>query len=272
MRVLFLGDIVGQPGRRILSDVLASIKKEKEIDVCVANAENAAAGFGLSFSIAKDLFSFGVDAITMGNHTFARDDIFRFIESEPRIVRPLNVSDAWPGADHVVLDRGVKGKLLVFNLLGRVGMAPADNPFAAADHAVKKYKESSGASMCLVDFHAETTSEKVAMGYHLDGRVSMVVGTHTHVRTADERILACGTGVITDVGMTGAVDGVIGMSVDSSLRRFVDQLPSTYEVAKGRAMINGVIAALDPQSGKCTHIERFYTEETEFSEKKSRTK
>lgn len=256
MNVLFIGDIVGQPGRKILKDKLPDLRRQYDIDVCVANAENAAAGFGLTNPIARDLFACGVDIITMGNHTFSRADLFRFIESEKRIVRPANVSAAWPGFDYALFDGGDKGKLLVFNLLGRVGMDPCDSPYMAADRLLAAHKADLEARMVLVDFHAEATSEKVAMGYFLDGRVSLVVGTHTHVQTADEKILERGTGHITDVGMTGAQYSVLGMDVDVSLRRLVDQLPAVYVPAEGKAMINALFASLDPKTGKCLSIER----------------
>lgn len=256
MNVLFIGDIVAQPGRKILRDKLMDLRKQYDIDVCIANAENSAAGFGITNPIARDLFSYGVDIITMGNHTFSRSDIFRFIESEKRIVRPANVSAAWPGFDYAVYDGGDKGKLLVLNLLGRVGMDPCDSPYAAADRLLSEYKTKTGSQMVLVDFHAEATSEKIAMGYYLDGRVSLVIGTHTHVQTADEKILERGTGHISDVGMTGAYYSVLGMDVDVSLHRLVDQLPAAYIPAEGKAMINGIFASLDSETGKCSVIER----------------
>lgn len=262
MNVLFIGDIVGQPGRKILRDKLLDLRKQYDIDVCIANAENAAAGFGLTNPIARDLFSYGIDIITMGNHTFSRSDIFRIIESEKRIVRPANVSASWPGFDYAVFDGGSKGKLLVLNLLGRVGMDPCDSPYTAADRLLSAYKVQTGAQMVLVDFHAEATSEKIAMGYYLDGRVSLVIGTHTHVQTADEKILECGTGHISDVGMTGAIYSVLGMDVDVSLRRLVDQLPAVYLPAEGNAMINGVFASLIPETGKCSFLERIQLFET----------
>ena len=258
MKVLFLGDIVGQPGRRILKNQLKNIRKEHEIDVCVANAENAAAGFGITKTIADDLFASGVDLITMGNHTFARSDAFRFIESEKKIVRPANISPSWPGFDYAVFDGEEKGRLLVLNLMGRVGMQPCESPFSAADHLLAEWKEKLKTKMVLLDFHAEATSEKVAMGYYLDGRVSLCLGTHTHVRTADERILERGTGVISDVGMTGPRDGILGMDREVSFRRLVTQLPGVYEVSSGISMINGIKSQLDPVSGRCLSIERIY--------------
>ena len=262
MNVLFIGDIVGQPGRKILRDKLGDLRRQYNADVCIANAENAAAGFGLTNPIARDLFDFGVDIITMGNHTFSRADLFRFIESEKRIVRPANVSANWPGFDYAVYDAGDKGRLLVFNLLGRVGMDPCDSPYVAADRLLEAHKADLNAHMVLVDFHAEATSEKVAMGYYLDGRVSLVIGTHTHVQTADEKILLRGTGHITDAGMTGAAYSVLGMDIEVSLRRLVDQLPAAYVPADGLAMINGVFAELDPNTGRCLTIERVQLYET----------
>ena len=261
MNILFIGDIVGQPGRRILSDRLSSIRSEYEADVCIANAENAAAGFGITAAIAKDLFSFGIDIITMGNHTFSRSDAFRFIDTEPRIIRPANVSSAWPGKNYAIFDGGDRGKLLVLNLLGRVGMDPCDSPYTAAQSLLDGAAGRYDTKMTLVDFHAEATSEKQAMGYYLDGRVSLVIGTHTHVQTADEKILPNGTGHISDAGMTGAADGVLGMDPDASLRRLVQMLPAAYQPAKGRAMINGVFAAVDPDTGKCRSIERINIKE-----------
>ncbi|MBN1891674.1 MAG: TIGR00282 family metallophosphoesterase [Clostridiales bacterium] len=256
MIVLFIGDIVGQPGRRILKERLCELRQRHNIDVCIANSENAAAGFGITATIAKDIFSSGVDYITMGNHTFTRADYLSFASTEKRIVRPANVSPQWPGYDYVLHDGKEKGKLLIINLLGRVEMDPCDSPFLRADALLEQYKKSLGASMVLVDFHAEATSEKVAMGYYLDGRVSLVLGTHTHVQTADEKILERGTGHISDVGMTGAANSVLGMDINASLRRLVDCLPSRYQTASGQAMINAVVAELDMNNGKCTHIER----------------
>lgn len=256
MIILFVGDIVGQPGRRILKERLNGLKKLYNADVCIANAENAAAGFGITASIAKDLFSCGIDYITMGNHTFARGDFLSSVQTETRIVRPANVSPEWPGNDYALYDGRDRGKLLILNLLGRVGMDPCDSPYHKLDSILEQFKKQLGATMVLLDFHAEATSEKVAMGYYADGRVSLVLGTHTHVQTADEKILERGTGHISDVGMTGVAKSVLGMDVDASLRRLVDCLPSQYQCAVGNAMINAVVAELDPLSGKCLSIKR----------------
>ncbi len=238
------------------------MKRRYNADVCIANAENAAAGFGITATIAKDIFSSGADFITMGNHTFARSEFLIPAPTEPRIIRPANVSPEWPGYDYAVFDGKEKGVLLILNLMGRVGMDPCDSPYRCADALIDRYKKPLGASMVLVDFHAEATSEKVAMGYYLDGRVSLVLGTHTHVQTADEKILERGTGHISDTGMTGAVHSVLGMDIDASLRRLVDCLPSKYQTAEGPSMINAVAAELDPVSGKCIKIERICEKES----------
>jgi metallophosphoesterase (TIGR00282 family) len=256
LNILFIGDIVGHPGRRILKSHLKELRDRYHTDVCIANAENSAAGLGVSISIIRDLKSFGVDVITLGNHTFARPDAVRFLESEEMVVRPSNVSPSWPGFDHVVFDAKEKGKLLILNLMGQVDIGPSDSPFRCADLLLETYKKKYDTKLVLLDFHAEASSEKQAIGYYLDGKVSVVAGTHTHIQTADERILERGTGHITDVGMTGAVNSVLGMDVEVSLRRFVDRLPAQYQTADGPAMINAIHAELDMQSGKCVYIER----------------
>lgn len=256
LNILFIGDIVGQPGRRILKSQLKDLRNRYHTDVCIANAENSAAGLGVSLSIIRDLQSCGVDVITLGNHTFARPDAMRFLESEKQVVRPSNVSPAWPGYDHVLFDAKEKGRLLVLNVMGQVDMDPCDSPFRCADQLLETYKSKYDTKLVLLDFHAEASSEKQAIGYYLDGRVSVVAGTHTHVQTADERILERGTGHISDVGMTGAVNSVLGMDIEVSLRRFVDRLPAQYLTAEGPAMINAIHAELEMTSGKCLYIER----------------
>jgi metallophosphoesterase (TIGR00282 family) len=260
LNILFFGDIVGHPGRNFLLEQLPSLKERYQPDLCIANAENSAAGFGINQKIAKSLFDSGIHILTMGNHTFARPDFFRIVDTEKRIIRPANVSKHWPGFGSAVFDAGEKGKVLVINVLGRVGMNPCDSPYACVDQIIDN-KESLGTKIVIVDFHAEATSEKVAMGHYLDGRVSLVLGTHTHVQTADESILPRGTGHISDVGMTGAVHGVLGMKTEASLRRLVDQLPAPYESATGPAMINAVFSVVDEQSGKCLSIERINIKE-----------
>ncbi len=256
LRVLFIGDVVGQPGRRILKSRLQDLKSNLSVDCCIANAENCAAGLGVSVSILRDMKSFGVDVFTLGNHTFFRPDALRFLDSEHDVVRPSNVSPDWPGFDHVLFDGKEKGKVLVLNLMGQVNMDPCDSPFREADRLIDLYRERYQTRMVVLDFHAEATSEKLAMGYYLDGRASLVLGTHTHVQTADERILERGTGHITDVGMTGALNSVLGMDVTVSLRRLAERLPAPYQTAEGLAMINAVVADIDPVSGRCVDISR----------------
>lgn len=260
MNILFFGDIVGHPGRNFLLERLPSLTDRYRPDLCIANAENAAAGFGINQTIAKSLFDAGIHILTMGNHTFARPDFFRIADIEKRIVRPANVSKNWPGFGFALYDAGNLGKALIINVLGRVGMNPCDSPYTCVDQIIEQ-KEHLGAKIVIVDFHAEATSEKVAMGHYLDGRVSLVLGTHTHVQTADESILPRGTGHISDVGMTGAINSVLGMKIETSLRRLVDQLPAQYESATGPAMINAIFASVCDQTGKCLSIERINIKE-----------
>lgn len=257
MRVLFVGDVVAHPGKRILKEKLKAFLSENEVDACVVNAENVAAGMGINYTSAKEIFSYGADCITLGNHSFTCPDYFRFADSEERIVRPSNVAADWPGFDEYLIDLKEKGRLLVVNLLGQVFISPpADSPFRYLDEHIAIWKEKYQPTNILIDMHAEASSEKLAMGYYADGRVSLVLGTHTHVATADEQILPCGTGYITDVGMTGTTEGIIGMTVDASLRRMVKRLPTKYAPAEGLASMNAILADLDIETGKCLKIER----------------
>lgn len=260
MRILFIGDLVGSGGRKILKARLTELKKSYQIDVCVANAENAAAGLGLTAVLARDIFAAGVDVITMGNHCWSKHEFLQSADDFKHLVRPANMPSAWPGRDHTLFEHG-SGRLLVINLLGRVYMDPADDPFAVADRLVTALKEKYSTKLVLIDFHAEATAEKSAMAWYLNGRVSAVVGTHTHVQTADETILDRGTAYITDVGMTGPVDGIIGMERRSSLRRFVDRLPAAYEVAQGRNALSAVMIETDPVTGQSVCIERIRVSE-----------
>ena len=260
MRLLFIGDIVGAPGRRLLMDRLPDLQRDYQYDVCLANAENAAAGKGLTGNLAKRLRESGIDAMTMGNHTFARSEFLTSIDDLPYVVRPANVPSDWPGHDHAVV-KTVAGTVVVTNLLGRVFMDPVNDPFGPSIPFVESLKERYKTQLLVVDFHAEATSEKVAFGHFMDGHCTLVVGTHTHVQTADERILPGGTAVITDVGMTGPYAGVIGMEKESSLRRFVSHLPSPYAVAEGPAQINAIFIEADPATGRALHIERIFIRE-----------
>ena len=235
--------------------VLPGFLSSNGIDVCVINAENSTHGLGCSEMICADLKTAGADVITLGNHAFSNYEFESKIDKIDYVVKPSNVSKSWPGNDIVTVEKNGQ-KIAVINLLGQVNMQPVgNNPFEAADELIERIN-GMGIKSILVDFHSETTSEKCALGYYLAGRVSAVVGTHTHVQTSDCRVLDGGTGYITDAGMTGAVDSVLGMDIGISIKRLKDKLPARYEPAQGPAMINGVIADIDID-GKCTSIRRF---------------
>ncbi len=256
MRILFAGDIVGQSGRRAFETVYPDLVSTYDPDFFIVNAENSAAGLGITAKIAKDLFDLGVDALTLGNHSFSNRDFFGHIKEFDRIVRPANVNPDWPGNDFCILSN--KGHMLaVINLLGQIESGVyCDNPFKCADSLIAMIKEENDVDGIVLDFHAEVTSEKKAMGYYLDGRVTAVIGTHTHVQTADEEVLPKGTAFITDAGMCGACDSVLGMDIETSLTRLVDKIPARYEAAQGPGFVAGVIIDTD-DSGKCTSIKRF---------------
>lgn len=253
MRVLFIGDIVGSPGRKAAKEMISKLKKEEEIDFCIANGENAAGGSGITYVIAQELYSSGVDGITMGNHTWSKNEILNFIESDNKLARPANYPQDLPGKGYAILN-GKNGKLAIMNLLGRIYMDNIDCPFKAADRELEHIKKEVKA--VVVDFHAEATSEKTAMAWYLDGRVSCVLGTHTHVQTADERIFPFGTAYITDVGMTGPCDGVIGVNKDIIIKKFLTSMPQRFEVAKGRVIFNAVMLDIEEKNGKTTNIRR----------------
>lgn len=244
MNILFIGDVFGEPGRSLIVDGLFKIRHEEKIDFCIANCENASHGRGLSRRNAKELLESGVDFITMGNHTWSNNEIYDYIDEFP-VIRPVNFAESLPGRGFAVVTfRGIK--IGVLNIEGRVFIEPpGDNPFEAADNAVNEIK-SAGAKIIIVDFHAETTSEKKALALYLDGRVSAVIGTHTHVATADEQILKGGTAFITDVGMTGVCDGsIIGMNSRLVTEKFVRGVPVRFEPALGNPELNGVILEFD---------------------------
>ncbi len=255
MKVCFIGDIVAAPGRRAIVNALPSFLASNEIDLCIANAENSAHGLGVSQRIIDELIKCGVDVITLGNHAFSNYEFISQIGKFTNVVRPSNVSASWPGPDIVYVEKAGK-KVAVINLLGQVEMTPfAEDPFTKADELVEKIKEQ-GIRHIILDFHAEATSEKKAMGFYLDGRASLVVGTHTHVQTADNKVLEHGTGYITDAGMTGVTDSVLGMDIETSVKRLKDKLSARYDPAEGDASINGVIAELDDE-GRCISVRRF---------------
>ncbi len=243
MRTLFIGDIVGSPGRQIVRDRLADLVEHHHIDLVIANAENAASGFGITPRIAEDLFHNGIEVLTGGNHSWDRKEIFDFIPHEPRLLRPANFAEGNPGSGLYVGAAKNGVKFAVLNLQGRVFLAPNDDPFKKADSVLAKLPPE--VVFVLVDIHAETTSEKIAFGWYLDGRVTAVVGTHTHVTTADERVLPNGTAYITDVGMTGPHDGIIGMERTTIIKKFIDGLPTRFEVATGDVQMNAVLIETD---------------------------
>jgi len=243
MRVLFIGDIVGSPGREIVRDRMADLVSQKKIDLVIANGENSAAGFGITAKIAEELLRNGVEVISGGNHSWDRREIMEFLPHEPRLLRPANFPDGNPGSGMYVGTAKNGMKYAVINLQGRVFLPAIDDPFRKVDELLASLL--ADVAFVLVDIHAETTSEKIAMGWYLDGRATAVVGTHTHVVTADERILPEGTAYITDVGMTGPHTGVIGMDRAAIIKKFLDGLPARFEVAQGDVQMNAVLIETD---------------------------
>jgi 2',3'-cyclic-nucleotide 2'-phosphodiesterase len=254
MKILFIGDIVGSPGRQIVIDRLADIVQSRQIDVVLANGENAASGFGITPRLAEQLFAAGIEVLTGGNHIWDRKEILEYIPQHPRLLRPANFPEVNPGAGLYVGTARNGVTYAVLNLQGRVFMAANDCPFRAADRELARIP--ADVRVIFVDIHAETTSEKEAMGWYLDGRVSAVIGTHTHVATADERIFPRGTAYQTDVGMTGPHDGVIGMDRTAILRRFLDGQPARFEVASGDIQMNASLIDVDEETGRARGIER----------------
>ncbi|MFZ5646281.1 MAG: TIGR00282 family metallophosphoesterase [Bacillota bacterium] len=254
MRLLMIGDIVGKPGRRAVKQNLPDLLDGNMVDLVIANGENAAGGNGITREIALELFSYGVDIITMGNHVWNQKDIYTYIEREPRLIRPGNYPPGTPGRGFGTF-RTKKGiDVGVINISGRVFMQELDCPFRVGDELVARLREKTG--IILIDFHAEASSEKIAMGWYMDGRVSAVCGTHTHVQTADERVLPGGTAYISDVGMTGPLDSVIGVKKDLVIEKFITQMPRRFEVADGLYQFNAVIIEVDELSSRAVSIER----------------
>lgn len=254
MRILFLGDICGRCGREAVFDFLPGLKNEYKIDLTVANGENSSGGLGMNKKSYDELRRAGVDFFTMGNHTFAKEEVNALFDRNEDVIRPANMPEGTKGEGMAVFSVGGV-KVALINLLGRVFMDENQSPFETADQLVKKAAEKT--PVILVDFHAEATSEKQALGYHLDGRVSAVVGTHTHVQTADERILPQKTAYITDVGMCGARNSVLGMDITASLKRFLSpEGRGAFKSAKGDYMLCGVVIDIDGQSGKAGEIIR----------------
>ncbi len=254
MRILFIGDIVGRPGRLALRERLGRLIDTHCIDLVIANGENAAAGFGLTVDVADELFSLGIDVMTTGNHIWDKKDILELLDSEDRLLRPDNYPGDAPGSGAGIYRTAGGIAVGVINLEGRVFMKNLDCPFQAADRLIEQMLKIT--PIILVDFHAEATSEKAALGWHLEGRVSAVVGTHTHVQTADERVLPQGTAYISDVGMTGSRDGVIGMRREQVVAKFLSQRPTRFEISKKDPAINAVIIEIDEDTGRALQIDR----------------
>ncbi len=247
MLILAIGDIVGRPGRRAISQLLPGLRQQYRLDMVIANGENAAGGVGLTPETAKELLSGGVDVITSGNHIWAQKEIIPYLDGEMPILRPLNYPPGVPGRGYIAM-----GKVAVVNLLGRTFIGDFDCPFRAMDQLLPELEQ----KIIIVDFHAEATSEKVAMGRYLDGRVSAVLGTHTHVGTIDTQILPQGTAYVSDIGMCGPADSVIGDDVEEVIKRFLTALPHRLSVGKGKSILNAVMVEIDEKTGKALKIER----------------
>lgn len=251
MRILIIGDVIGQPGRKAIRTLVPGLRGEFGIDLVVANGENMAGGFGITPETAQELLDSDVDVITSGNHIWKQKEIIPYINGEGPLIRPANYPPGTPGRGYIRV-----GDILVVNLMGRVFMNTLDCPFRMADRILEEVGGPNRPKVIIVDFHAEATSEKQAMGWYLDGRVTAVVGTHTHVPTADTRILPNGTAFVTDLGMTGPYNSVIGSEVRSVLERFLTQMPGKLNVAAGPAVLNSVLVEVDEQQGVATSIRR----------------
>ena len=257
LRILFLGDIVGEPGRKAVIGRLAEIRRREEVDFVIVNGENAAGGKGITPKIAIDLLRAGVAVITTGDHVWDQPEIVEYFPTEPRLLRPLNYPPETPGQGSVVLETA-KGRVAVINAQGRAHIQPPlENPFLAVEREADRLRTEEGVGPVFVDFHAETTSEKIAMGRMLDGKVSAVVGTHTHVQTADEVIFPGGTAYLTDAGMCGPEESVLGRAIGSVVWKFRTGLPTRFPVAKGPVRLCGVVVDVDPASGRAVGVRRF---------------
>lgn len=254
MKILFIGDIVGSPGREAIKKLVAPLRQDLQIDFVIANAENASGGSGITSKVAEELFAYGVDVLTSGDHIWKKSEIFELINREERILRPLNFPSGAPGRGATVFKAKNGVKVGVINVCGRVFMDALECPFktalAASEELAKETK------IIIVDVHAEATSEKVALGWYLDGKVSAILGTHTHIQTADEKILPKGTAYITDAGMTGPYDSVIGRRVEDVLTRFLSSIPVRFEVAQENIQLHGALVEIDEKSGKAISILR----------------
>jgi metallophosphoesterase (TIGR00282 family) len=254
IKILFIGDIVGKAGRCAIEKLVPALLNTNSIDICIANGENAAGGKGITRKISNQLFSYGIDIITSGNHIWSNKDILSALDTDGRILRPANYPDGVKGIGSTTF-KSKKGYIIgIINLMGRIFMKPLDCPFKTAEKEIKKLKNKT--TVNIIDFHAEATSEKIALGRYLDGKIAAVVGTHTHIQTADEKILPNGTAYITDVGMTGPHDSIIGAKKDAVFQRFLTQVPVKIEAASEDIQLNGVIIEADYDSGKALSIKR----------------
>ena len=264
MNILFVGDIVGKPGREMVRKGLRALVEEHEVDLVIANAENSANGFGITKDIGDTLLEWGVDVMTSGNHIWDKKEAIDYIATEPRLLRPANYPAGVPGRGSYVAQTGDGRAVGVINVMGRVFMLNIDDPFAVVQREIDAIRHKT--RVIIVDFHAEATSEKIAMGWHLDGKVTAVFGTHTHVQTADERILPNGTAYLTDAGMTGPHDGIIGMEREPSLGRFLNAMPSRFEPATGNPRLNGVVVSADDRTGRASAVKRISYSESELND------
>ena len=256
MKVLFIGDVVGKPGRRAIKQGLPDLINKLKIDFVIANVENAAGGFGITRTVGEEILSLGVDVMTSGNHIWDKKDAVTYIVKENRLLRPANYPADVQGSGSIVMKASSGESIAVLNLSGRVFMPPLDCPFQTAQRELLLLKDQ--ADVIIVDFHAEATSEKCAFGLFLDGEVSAVIGTHTHVQTADEKILSKGTAYITDIGMTGPVDSIIGVKKEQIIHKFLTQIPTRFETAKGESSLSCAVIEINSKTGKSSSIQRLY--------------
>jgi len=257
MRILFIGDVIGKPGREIVASMLPRLIDEQTVDLVIANGENLAGGFGVTRAVAEEMFALGIDLMTSGNHVWDKKEVEEYIAKEERLLRPANYPEPAPGRGSLVLDRG--GCIVgVLNLQGRAFMPTLDCPFRAGDREIARLRRET--ALIFVDFHGEATAEKQAFAWYVDGRVSAVIGSHTHVQTADERILPGGTAFLTDVGMTGGFDSVIGMNVEAPIARFLSGLPKQFRPATGAPRLCGVVVEIDERDGRSIAIRRIQRE------------
>jgi len=254
LKVLFIGDIIGEPGRKMVRAQLKGLIEKHQPDLVIANGENSAGGFGITSEIADELLFLGIDVLTSGNHVWDKKEIEPYLNKQDRLIRPANYPDGNPGVGSVVISTEKAGKAAVLNLEGRVFMSNLADPFRIAEREIERLKKET--QVVIIDFHAEATSEKIALAWHLDGKASAVIGTHTHVQTADERVLPNGTAFITDAGMTGPTDSVIGVRKEQAIARFLTQTPHRFEIPKGPVHLCAVIVDIDAGTGKAKSIER----------------